>query len=152
MKTRIFFTTNAGLYFSSGRSEILIDGMHDAAAVGFSPMDEEMARQMKSESGLFAGEGTLLFTHLHKDHYNAAMVRQYLKKHPKTALWGPGLRAIAVHAHGDGDEDEIGSMTHLKCGDFLSLLTRHATAVRILRISRIAHTFCAQTVRTNPFL
>ena len=42
-KTRIFFTTNAGLYFSSGRGEILIDGIHDAAAVGFSAMSGEMS-------------------------------------------------------------------------------------------------------------
>ena len=47
MKTRIFFTTNAGLYFSSGRSELLIDGIHKAEAVGFSKMPGEMKKQMR---------------------------------------------------------------------------------------------------------
>ena len=92
MKTTIFFTTNAGVYFSSGRSEILIDGIHDAAAVGFMPMAEAMDQQLESKTGIFAGSGTLLFTHLHKDHYHAGKVRQYLERHPETGLWGPGLK------------------------------------------------------------
>ncbi len=122
-KTRIFFTTNAGLYFSSGRGEILIDGIHDAAAVGFSAMSGEMERQMKSKDGLFVGTGTLLFTHLHKDHYNASKVRAYLRRHPETGLWGPGLVPfLRPRIREDGDA------ARFQCGGFsvTAFVTRHS--------------------------
>ncbi|MBR0307641.1 MAG: hypothetical protein IJH92_01980 [Mogibacterium sp.] len=91
MKTRIFYTTNAGLYFCSDTSEILIDGIHDAGSAGFCPMDETMIEQMKKGKGLFAGSGALLFTHLHRDHYDEVTVEEYIRMHPDTAIWGPGL-------------------------------------------------------------
>lgn len=45
METKIFCTTNAGLYFSAGKTEILIDGIHDAGLAGFHAMPEEMIMQ-----------------------------------------------------------------------------------------------------------
>lgn len=95
-KTRIFFTTNAGLYFCFGKTEILVDGIHDAGTSGFSAMPEEMLRQMDSEQGLFAHNGTLLFTHTHEDHYDAERVKAYLEQHPGTAVWGPGLQSRGI--------------------------------------------------------
>ena len=123
MKTRIFFTTNAGLYFSSGRSELLIDGIHKAEAVGFSKMPGEMKRQMRTSRGLFVGSGTLLFTHLHKDHYDATRVRLYLERHPETGLWGPEL-----NARGITDYEEVGDTCRFNCGDFAvtAYSTRHS--------------------------
>lgn len=123
MKTKIFFTTNAGLYFSSGRSEILIDGIHKAEAVGFSEMSGEMKRQMRTSRGLFVGAGTLLFTHLHKDHYDATRVRLYLERHPETGLWGPELSARGIT-----DYEEVGDTCRFNCGDFAvtAYSTRHS--------------------------
>ena len=123
MKTRIFFTTNAGLYFSSGRSELLIDGIHRAEAVGFSKMPGEMKRQMRTSRGLFVGSGTLLFTHLHKDHYDATRVRLYLERHPETGLWGPELKTRGIT-----DYEEDGDTCRFNCGDFAvtAYSTRHS--------------------------
>ena len=105
INTRIFYTTNAGLYFSCGNSEILVDGIHDAGTVGFTPMPDEMKKQMASEEGLFAGQGALLFTHLHEDHYDEDMVREYIEQHPETALCGPGLESKGITDIG-GNENE----------------------------------------------
>ncbi len=105
MNTGIFYTTNAGLYFSCGNSEILVDGIHDAGAVGFTPMPDEMKKQMASAEGLFAGQGALLFTHLHEDHYDEDMVREYIEQHPETALCGPGLESKGITDIG-GNENE----------------------------------------------
>ncbi len=107
MKTKIFYTTNAGVYFSAGHTEILIDGIHDAAAVGFDPMTEAMNDRLVSEEGLFAGPGMLLFTHLHKDHYDAGKVRRYLERHPETAVWGPGLKNRGVGDTGEGRDEKV---------------------------------------------
>lgn len=96
MKTKIFYTTNAGLYFCSESSEILVDGIHDAGSVGYYPMDDKMRIQMLSAEGLFAGSGALLFTHLHKDHYDEEAVNEYLRQHPDSAIWGPGLTATGL--------------------------------------------------------
>ncbi len=113
METRIFYTTNAGLYFCSDTSEILIDGIHDAAKAGYYPMSIEMREQISAEDGLFAGSGALLFTHLHDDHYDAAAVDEYLERHPDTALWGPGL-----HIRGIADEEDKDGTVRFRYGDF----------------------------------
>ena len=112
MKTRIFYTTNAGLYFCSDSAEILVDGIHDAGAVGFHPFHEEMRKQMRSEKGLFVDSGVLLFTHLHKDHYDEVAVREYIRKHPETGLWGPGLDTRGIR-----DIRTEGDTVHFNCGD-----------------------------------
>lgn len=128
MKTRIFYTTNAGLYFCSDSSEILIDGIHDAAAAGYHPMNAEMRDQMKTEEGLFACSGALLFTHLHEDHYDEAAVNEYLERHPDTALWGPGLQS-----RGLSDEEDKGDTVRFRYGDFriTAYRTKHSGSKRL---------------------
>ena len=123
MKTKVFFTTNAGLYFCSGTSEILIDGIHDAGAAGFDGMPDEMTRQMKSAQGLFAGSGALLFTHLHPDHYDAGQVSKYLDKHPEVSLWGPDLDIRGIENIREKDEN-----WSFACGDLeiTAIRTKHS--------------------------
>ena len=128
MNTGIFYTTNAGLYFSCGNSEILVDGIHDAGAVGFTPMPDEMKKQMASAEGLFAGQGALLFTHLHEDHYDEDMVREYIEQHPETALCGPGLESKGI-TDIEGNEDEY----RYSYGDFniIAYKTKHSGPKRM---------------------
>ena len=123
MKTKIFYTTNAGLYFCSDSGEILIDGIHDAGSVGFCPMKADMIEQMKTEHGLFARSGALLFTHLHKDHYDESAVSEYIRAHPDTAIWGPGLESRGINTI-----DETGDMSRFMIGDFsvTACKTRHS--------------------------
>ena len=113
MKTRIFHTTNAGLYFCSESSEILVDGIHDAGAVGYYPMSDEMKLQMNSDEGLFAGIGALLFTHMHADHCDEKAVEEYCRMHPGTAAWGPGLET-----KGFADVRTDGDKCSFRYGDF----------------------------------
>lgn len=123
MNTKIFFTTNVGLYFYSETAEILVDGIHNAGSAGFSPMTDERRRQMESRQGFFAGAGALLFTHLHRDHYDDAAVRAYLSRHPETALWGPELRC-----KGFTDVESAGPECRFTYGDFniIAYKTKHS--------------------------
>lgn len=128
INTRIFYTTNAGLYFSCGNSEILVDGIHDAGTVGFTPMPDEMKKQMASEEGLFAGQGALLFTHLHEDHYDEDMVREYIEQHPETALCGPGLESKGITDIG-GNENEY--RYHYRDFNIIAYKTKHSGSKRM---------------------
>ena len=123
MKTKIFYTTNAGLYFCSGTCEVLIDGIHNAGAVGFDPMNKEMEERMRTEQGLFVGNGALLFTHLHKDHYDETAVNKYVQRHPETALFGPGLSCKGMK-----DFERAGDIIRFRYGDFTvtAYKTRHS--------------------------
>ena len=111
--TEIFYTVNAGLYMSSGRTSLLIDGIHEGPSIGFSDMPESLQRNLRHGRGMFAHLDGLLFTHLHKDHYDAGRVLFALEKHPETALWGPGLTSRGILEY-----QEDGSCCSFRIGDF----------------------------------
>ena len=111
--TEIFHTVNAGLYISSGRTSLLIDGVHEGPSIGFSDMPVSLQRDLVHGRGIFARLDGLLFTHLHRDHYDAGRVRFALEKYPGTALWGPGLANRGI-----SDLEEAEGRCSFRIGDF----------------------------------
>lgn len=96
---KIFHTVNAGLYIDSGRTALLIDGIHEGPSVGLSAMPEGLEEQILKEDGMFSRLDGLLFTHLHADHYDKENVSRLLEQRPETALWGPGLACQGVQEY-----------------------------------------------------
>lgn len=91
MNTCIFHSVNSGLYLTDGANGLLVDGIHDGPKQGFSPMPAFLERQLVEHTGLFARVNSVLFTHLHEDHYQkdgAAKLLRFLRP-PK--IYGPGL-------------------------------------------------------------
>ncbi len=78
VKTRIFHTVNAGLYIQSPGARLLIDGLHQGKAEGCSPMLEALRAQAAEGTGFFFDLDGLLFTHLHGDHFDAALTAYVL--------------------------------------------------------------------------
>lgn len=66
----IFFTVNSGLYLKYRDFSCLIDGLHAGKTEGFSDFPDSLSRELHSGTGIFAGLNTLLFTHLHPDHFD----------------------------------------------------------------------------------
>lgn len=92
MKTKIYHSVDAALYFESDHTKLMVDGIHKGIKVGMSMMPEEMIRQMEQHSGLFKHLDALLFTHLHPDHFNRGMFETYLKGCSNHVLaYGPDL-------------------------------------------------------------
>lgn len=70
METAVFHTVNAGLYLLGGSCGILIDGLHRGGEIGLSNSPSEVGRRTAASGGIFPTLDTLLFTHLHLDHFD----------------------------------------------------------------------------------
>lgn len=99
--TDFFHTVNAGLYVTSGRTALLIDGIHEGPSFGFSPMPKGLWEQLLYGYGIFTRLDGLFFTHLHPDHYDAEKVQRLLAARPETALWGPGLETRGIREYAE---------------------------------------------------
>lgn len=96
--TELFYTVNAGVYISTGKTALLIDGIHGAPS-GFSAMPEGLYGRILQGTGMFARLDGILFTHLHPDHYDADKTDRVLENRPGTALWGPGLAERGIREY-----------------------------------------------------
>ena len=90
MNTKIFYTVNAGLHFRTDKARLLVDAIHGGPE-GFTPMPPELLAALAEGTGIYKNPDGLLFTHLHSDHYDAALTGSFLARNPGCALWGPGL-------------------------------------------------------------
>ena len=75
MKTKIFHSANAGLYFWDGTLGLLVDGLYRGYSVGFSDLPPSMEHAARSGTGCFARLDGLLFTHLHPDHFDRELAQ-----------------------------------------------------------------------------
>ena len=129
MNTAVFYTENAGLYLNSGQTGILIDSIHEGERVGYAPMRgtaEDLLPELGVGSGTAAVSGRLslrrdtfgfgqgaverpswvsgtldgvLCSHLHMDHCDQEKIETFLRDHPETAFWAPGLMPRGLSRH-----------------------------------------------------
>ena len=92
MNTNIYHTVNAGLFFQTSNSGILIDGLHDGCELGFSNMPAFLQEQLENYSGIFAHTDAVLFTHMHPDHYSSEKLELLHEKKPDLRIYGPGIK------------------------------------------------------------
>ena len=78
MNSNIFYSVNCGLFFWNGARGLLVDGIHTGTEQGFSAMPEMLRKNMLLRKGIFAHTDNLLFTHQHKDHFDAEQVQNFL--------------------------------------------------------------------------
>lgn len=91
MQLRIFHTVNSGLYLTKGNDHLLIDGIFDGSAVGFSPMPLALRKQFLENKSFFPYLDHLLFTHTHKDHFDEKSLREFIAK-ARPVLFSPDNR------------------------------------------------------------
>lgn len=94
MKTKIFHSANAGLYFWDGDMGLMVDGLYRGRAVGFSDLPPAMEQAAESGTGCFAHLDGLLFTHLHPDHFDGDLTRMVWER-DRLPICAPGLDSPA---------------------------------------------------------
>lgn len=124
MQTHIFHTVNSGLYFCKNADDLLVDGIHQGEAVGFSPMASELKQQLQKNGLFFTKIHHLLFTHTHKDHFDADFVSDFLKNaHPQIYSPDPHFANITPkHLPQNADYFQMGNFR------IYTLQTRHDCA------------------------
>ncbi len=91
MSISIFHSVNASLLLKCGDCGILIDGLHKGKEQGFSSFPEELLAPLHSQSGVFSQVNAALFTHLHPDHYDSALLDDFTCVQSSATIWGPYL-------------------------------------------------------------
>ncbi|MCI8537213.1 MAG: MBL fold metallo-hydrolase [Oscillospiraceae bacterium] len=91
MDTCIFHSVNSGLFFWQAGTGLLVDGIHDGREQGFSPMPDFLQRQLDARTGLFAHTSGVLFTHLHRDHFQREGLLHLMRSPVSPAVYGPEL-------------------------------------------------------------
>ena len=91
MELQIYHSVNEGLYLWNGTSGLLIDGLHRGRETGFSDTSEQYICMMRQGRSFFAKPNDLLFTHIHEDHYNQALVDEFQQRYPGRIVYAPGL-------------------------------------------------------------
>lgn len=98
MRLQIYHTVNAGLYLWNGKSGLLIDALHGGKGTGFSDTPDRYIRMMKRKEQFFGQTNDLLFTHVHADHYDEELVKQFFVQNPDSLIYGPGLDRSKVQS------------------------------------------------------
>ena len=83
----ILHTVNAGLYLWDGHTGLLVDGLHRGTATGFSVMPEKLRIDMDARTGIFSHLDVLLFTHTHRDHFDAGALQAAQARMPEVHVY-----------------------------------------------------------------
>ena len=85
---RIQYTGNMGVLISGRSTAISVDGLHKRYKPAYQHPPEDLVRQIISNKE-HPPIRILLNTHIHQDHFDAGLVRTFLKQNPKAILIGP---------------------------------------------------------------
>ncbi len=96
METRIFHGVNNALYFRCKGATVIVDGIHQGHPDGFSSMHPAMRDALLRHRGVFRRPELILFTHLHTDHYDRALLLRALEVRPVPPVYGPGLELSSL--------------------------------------------------------
>lgn len=106
---QITLLANEGIMVQVGRTNFLIDGLHQNDGEFFSGLSQTVRQDLlDGEKPLFQGMDYLLFSHCHYDHFSAALTQQFLEKHRIKGLFMPDqstreFSALREMAHSKSD-------------------------------------------------
>ncbi|MEL7647656.1 MAG: MBL fold metallo-hydrolase [Sedimentibacter sp.] len=123
---------NAGLLIEGNGKKILIDAIHCEKTHEWSTVTDELMDYMIYGSGKFKDINFLLFTHCHKDHFNAEKTFEYIRNNKAEMLITPKL--------GDSDCKSSGLLKELDT-DYYQIGTVDMDNLKIsyLRTKHLAH-------------
>lgn len=89
-KIYVTYIANEGFLIESGGKKILIDALFSDNTIDFCDVpSEDTLRKILTAKPPFNGVNLLLFTHQHRDHFDADLALTYMKNNKKCNLIGP---------------------------------------------------------------
>lgn len=86
---RVTLVANAGLLIEYAGTTLLVDGIFENEVHGFSGLTPDVWQQMLSGAQPFESISSLLFTHMHPDHFSPSMTLTYLKNRKVNSVFIP---------------------------------------------------------------
>ena len=78
----ISYKGNMGVFISSGKLDVLIDGLHDFYRPDYLNTPVAELQKIFQRSGAYIKLGIALFTHFHRDHFSASLTKSFLEASP----------------------------------------------------------------------
>jgi L-ascorbate metabolism protein UlaG (beta-lactamase superfamily) len=85
---KIIYVSNAGVLLDFQKQRVLVDGLCASHIPPYQGLPDTIKRQIMESVPPFHDLSLLLFTHEHRDHFDAPSTVQFLKNHPKALVAG----------------------------------------------------------------
>ena len=102
----ISYVGNMGVLITAGEDRVLIDGLHTFYKKAYQQPPDTLVERLISGNG-FGPVNLVLSTHIHADHFSAALTRRYLKENPNGYFVGPNQARDSLVATGVSDSSRI---------------------------------------------
>ena len=84
----ITYTGNMGVLISNDKTAVWIDGLHEYYGPEYLNPPDTMLEKVFERKGIFKPLQWLLFTHYHRDHYSANLIKRFLQLTPHHKVAG----------------------------------------------------------------
>ena len=84
----ITYTGNMGILISNDKTAVWIDGLHEFYGPDYLNPPDTILEKAFEKKDIFKALQWLLFTHYHRDHYSANLVKRFLKLNPHHKVAG----------------------------------------------------------------
>lgn len=88
MECAVVLSANAGVSVTCGGKRLLVDALHTRKTPEFSTLTPELAEAVLASED-FSVPSAVVYTHVHRDHYDPELTARFLRKWPGTACAAP---------------------------------------------------------------
>lgn len=106
------YLANAGVMIASGETKVLFDPFFRNSYGQYDLMPEEMEAALFAGSPPWDGIDAIFISHHHGDHFDPAVVLQFLQKWPAVHLYAPQQAVAAISAIDDQANDLLQPRVH----------------------------------------
>lgn len=92
----ITYIANEGVFISAGDKQVLIDALHKPYRPAYLSTPPETEALIMASAAPFDDVDFLLVSHIHKDHFDAATVADYMKRQTEVSLFTSGQVIASV--------------------------------------------------------
>lgn len=105
-KLDVTYIANSGFLIESGKKQVLIDALFNQGWGNYLTPSESIVSGIINQNKPFNKSNLMLITHNHGDHFNAAMVANYLLNNSENILIAPPLVSNTILKHPDSKKFE----------------------------------------------
>jgi len=102
VKVAVTYVANEGVLISAGEQQVLIDAIHKPYYPSYLPTPPELFSKMLSGTSPFESVDLVLVSHIHRDHFHASSVLEFLQRQPDAILFSTPQVADSIFAEAGG--------------------------------------------------